>query len=187
MCAILTGTVSSGRVEMVFWNQTQDISTYTWADVSEFCLLTVWLGCGMAVTVQHTPGLVQPSKSPAFVADCTWMGCSFLAELCSAFEGNVYKPISPLLLKSVQKLWLFSSTLVHTGLLKTSLEFCDQLPGKIQPLCALPSKSDLILNRMLLHWFIVHIHINKILINKRPWVIVILQFDWITSLIEYGS
>lgn len=89
---------------MIFWSQTEDISTYTWADVSELSLLTVWLGHGMAVTVQHTPGLVQPPKPSAFAADCPWMGCSFLAEFTSVFQGKINKPIAPLLLKSVQKL-----------------------------------------------------------------------------------
>lgn len=51
MCAILTGSVSRGCVEMVFWSQTQDISACTWADASEFsadCMTGTWHGCGRA-------------------------------------------------------------------------------------------------------------------------------------------
>lgn len=161
MYVILTGNASSGCVEMVFCSQTKDISTDTWADVSELYLLVVLMGNGMAVIMQHIPGLIQPPKSSGSVVDYTWLWHGFVAEFTCVFQGKVDRPIAPLFWKSVWKLIAFFPSAWFTiELSKTSLGLLWSLTWKdiacsMINLCVLGSRSDLIPHRALLCWLIV--------------------------------
>lgn len=160
----------------------QDISTYTWADVSEFCLLVAWQW-------QCSPylGLCgPPNHLPLWLTALGWDAAFWQSSVLPLREMSI-NPFPHYSWNQSRNCNCFLPLcLVYTGLSKTSLEFCDHLPGKMEPLHALPSRSDLILHRVLLHWFRVHVHRKKTLINKRPWVIIILQFDWIASFIDCG-